>query len=149
SFYHSGVILDGGDQICVIFSFLLIPLTIFDKRRNHWLPKRNQSQTSCLVGNLSFLLISIQVSFIYLNTAFVKLTRIDEWLDGTALYYFLEGKYYGVNDFFKPLIYPIIESDAVILITWGVILSHLFIAYCLFLDREKRQIYLILGLFLH
>lgn len=40
SFYHSGIILDGGDQICVIFSFLLIPLTVFDKRKIIGCPKK-------------------------------------------------------------------------------------------------------------
>lgn len=149
SFYHSAVILDGGDQIAVIFSFLLIPLTILDRRINHWNKEVEQSNISKFIGNISFIFISLQTSFIYLNTAIEKLYAVEEWKKGTALYYFLRSNYYGVNDFFSKIIYPLIDSKLVFFLTWFVIISHLVISYTLFLDRNKRKYFIYVGVILH
>ncbi|MEF9479282.1 hypothetical protein OWR28_17450 [Chryseobacterium sp. 1B4] len=36
SFFHSSAIIDGGDQIGSILTLLLIPICLFDNRKNHW-----------------------------------------------------------------------------------------------------------------
>lgn len=149
SFYHSAIILDGGDQIAVIFTFLLLPLTLLDNRINHWYREKKQYRLSKLIGNLSFFTISIQVSYIYLNTVVVKLTTIDEWKEGTATYYFLKSNYFGVNSFFSNIIFPFIDSQFVFFITWFIIISHLTIAFVLFLNRKIKKHFIFVGLLLH
>ena len=149
SFYHSAIALDGGDQIAVTITFLILPLTLFDNRLNHWYSKKKHLGLFNFIGNLSFLIISLQVCFIYLNTAIVKLTTIDEWKEGTALFYFLNSNYYGVNDFFKVIIDPILNSKAVFFLTWFVIISHLSLAFIFLLSRERKKTFIVLGILLH
>jgi len=36
SFLYSATIIDGGDQIASILTFLLIPICFLDNRKNHW-----------------------------------------------------------------------------------------------------------------
>ena len=149
SFHNSCIILDGGDQIATIFSFMIIPITLLDKRKNHWHNLKNQSKYSKLLGHLIFKLIALQVSFIYLNTAIEKLYNLNEWKNGTAMYYIIKSEFFGASDFFLPIFNLIINSKAVFFLTWWVIVSHLFLSYLLFLSRIKKANYIILGLFFH
>lgn len=149
SFHNSSILLDGGDQIATILTFLIIPLTLFDNRNNHWSIAEKQSNYSKLFGHLTFKLISLQVSFIYLNTAIEKLYQISDWKSGTAIYYIFNNNYFGLNDFLKDLIAPVINSELVFVITWWIVLSHLILSYILLLKRKNKINYLYVGLFFH
>jgi antimicrobial peptide system SdpB family protein len=149
SFHNSCLILDGGDQIATIFSFMIIPITLLDKRKNHWHDIKLQSTYSKLLGHLFFKLIALQASFIYLNTAIEKLYNLNEWKNGTAMYYIVKSEFFGVNDFFSPIFDFIVNSRTVFFLTWWIIISHLLLSYLLFLSRTKKANYIILGLFFH
>jgi antimicrobial peptide system SdpB family protein len=149
SFHSSALLLDGGDQIATIFTFLLIPITILDRRINHWKSVKTQSTISKLIGHLSFLMISIQTSFIYLNTAVEKIYQLDDWKNGTALYYIFNNSFFGVNDTLLNYLGFIINSKMVFFLTWGVILSHLILSYSLFLKRNDRKKVFWIGVSLH
>ena len=76
SFHNAAILLDGGEQIAVIYSCLILPLTLFDRRINHWHQAKNQNSTSRLVGHLTFFLIGLQTAYLYLNTAVEKLYKL-------------------------------------------------------------------------
>lgn len=100
SFHSASSILDGGDQIATILTAMLIPISIMDRRKNHWSNPTNQSNLSIIWGKLILKIISFQVSFIYFNTAVEKLYKLSEWRNGTAMYYVFNGEYFGLRDFF-------------------------------------------------
>jgi len=141
SFHNSCVLLDGGDQIAVILTFFILPLTLLDKRKNHWFLEKNQSTTSKLIGHIIFILISLQVSFIYFHTAVEKLYKLSEWKDGTAIYYIFNNNYFGLSNVFLNIIKPVINSNFVLFLTWWVLISHLFLSYLLLLPRKNKILY--------
>ncbi len=150
SFNNSSILLDGGEQIATIYTFLIIPLTLFDNRKNHWQkPKKEPNLRNKFIGHLVFLFISMQSCFIYLNTGIEKIYQLNDWKNGTALYYIFNNSYFGLNDGILSLINPIINSEFVFFLTWWVILSHLLLSYILLLDRRKKTSFLPIGVFFH
>lgn len=139
SFHSASSILDGGDQIATILTAMLIPISIMDRRKNHWSNPTNQSNLSIIWGKLIFKIISFQVSFIYFNTAVEKLYKLSEWRNGTAMYYVFNGEYFGLRDFLLGLFSPIINSKFVLLFTYWIVFSHLFLSYLLLLERKKNN----------
>ena len=149
SFHSASPILDGGDQIATILTAMLIPISMMDRRKNHWSNSTNQSDLSIFWGKLIFKIISLQVSFIYFNTAVEKLYKLSEWKNGTAMYYIFNGEYFGLTDFFLALFNPIINSKYVLLFTYWIVFSHLFLSYLLFIEREKKYKFISIGFLLH
>ena len=147
SFHNSALLLDGGDQIAIILTFLLTPITILDKRKNHWDSEMNQSFLSKYIGHTLFIIISIQVSFIYFNTAIEKIYLTEEWKNGTALYYIFHNEYFGIwNNIF---LLPLSKTKFVFFLSWWVLISHLSLSYLLFLPRTNKRRFIWLGIFLH
>lgn len=150
SFNNSSILLDGGEQIATIYTFLIIPLTLFDNRKNHWqIPKKEPNSINKFIGHLVFLFISLQSCFIYLNTGIEKIYQLNDWKNGTALYYIFNNSYFGLNDSILSLASPLINSEFVFFLTWWVILSHLLLSYILLLDRRKKTSFLPIGVFFH
>lgn len=149
SFYNSAILLDGGDQIATILTFLILPLAVFDKRSNHWYSVKIQSTISKLIGHITFIIISMQVSYIYLNTAIEKIYKLEEWKNGTAIYYIANNNLFGMQEFALSALSPILNSRYVFFITWFIIISHLCLSYVLFLRRERKFNFLLLGISFH
>jgi antimicrobial peptide system SdpB family protein len=74
SFNASAITLDGGDQVAVVLSFLLLPISFIDNRISHWhiIEPTKSTNFSKIVGATFMFLIKIQVSVIYFNTAIGK-----------------------------------------------------------------------------
>ncbi|VAW11738.1 hypothetical protein MNBD_BACTEROID03-214 [hydrothermal vent metagenome] len=150
SFHNACLYLDGGDQIGTILTALLVPITLLDSRVNHWsAPIIKTKSFTMFLGRFFFTIIAVQMAFIYFHTAVEKIYKLEEWTNGTAMYYILQGKYFGLSDFFVNLIKPFIGSKAVFFLTWWVMLSHLALAFALFLKRENKLVFFYVGLSLH
>lgn len=149
SFHNACIYLDGGDQISTIMTALLIPITLMDSRLNHWGKPRKRNEIIRFLGLLFFKIISLQVAFIYFHTAVEKIYKLNEWKDGTALYYILQGNYFGINKFLFNLIEPFLMSKGVLILTWWVLISHLLLAFALFVKRRDKKMYFLVGLSLH
>lgn len=148
SFQNSAIFLDGGEQIALILSFLLLPLCIFDKRLNHW-QKGAGSKICNFIGNIAFMSISVQMSFIYLNTCMEKIYTSTTWRDGTALYYIFDGTYFGLPQIIYDTFESIIKSEFIFFVSWWTLLVHLILAFILILKRKKRLKFFILGFSFH
>ncbi|MFP4091605.1 MAG: sporulation-delaying protein SdpB family protein [Cyclobacteriaceae bacterium] len=156
SFFTSSPIVDGGDQITSILTLLLIPVCITDKRRWHW--ENNGPKIESLdfcqqckhLFIVSFLIvIKVQIAIIYFHAATAKLS-VEEWTNGTALYYWFTHDIFGMGSFLKPLLIPILLNPFIVtLMTWSVIVFELLMFAACLMNRRNQKIMLILGISFH
>ncbi|MGB5817903.1 MAG: sporulation-delaying protein SdpB family protein [Saonia sp.] len=149
SFFISCPVIDGGDQIAAILTFLIIPFGLTDKRKWHWKNKSDSINFYANVINYSFYcIIRIQASIIYFFAASEKLS-VPEWKNGTVIYYWLNHPTFGMNDSFRLVMDPIIESPFVSILTWSVLILEVVLSMGLIADRKYRGYLLILGFTFH
>lgn len=149
SFFASCPIVDGGDQIGAILSFLFIPFTLSDNRKWHWSVQRNVPNFYLNGINYFFYLcIRIQASVIYFFAAAEKLA-VPEWRNGTVIYYWLNHSTFGMNESFRFFIDPIIESPAVAIITWSVLILEVLLSMALVAPLKFRKTMLPVAISFH
>lgn len=154
SFYSTSMTQDGGDQVGVVLALLLVPLTLTDSRKWHWeKPKQPQVNDhkfmiAFITGLVTYIAIRIQVSIIYLNAAYAKVLK-EHWIDGTAVYYFLQDPLLGTSDTMGKLILPFLETPFVAVITWGTIILEFLLFAALVAQKKWWKWFLVLGIALH
>lgn len=153
SFFQSAILVEGGDQIAQIITIFLIPITLADKRINHWHKSSYFDYTqgefvqyfvySCMV------LIRIQMSIVYFFAAAVKINK-SFWIDGSAFYYWFTHMPFGVSEKIANIFLPVISNIYVTsLISWGAIFTEILLFSALFVKRKSRPFYFVLGVFFH
>lgn len=154
SIFSSAYISEGGDQINMILSLLLIPVCVLDSRINHWQKAKPLQLHKPIVvfGAYScfffFLAIKLQVAFLYLNASIGKLP-IREWRDGTALYYYLTDSCIGAPDYLATIIEKLVTNRfTVAIMTWGAILFE-FVLFLSITFSNSRKYFLYMGLVFH
>ena len=152
SFQHSASILDGGDQITMILTLLLIPITLLDDRKNHWYnTSKWNNPFANFTGNVIVeFLIPLQMAVIYLHAAVEKLYKVPEWRDGSAVYYFFKDNLFGYPAWMDPIFdflfaYPLTMSA----FTWGTIFLELVLFGGVFMAYKSRKWLLPLGIAFH
>lgn len=149
SFFLTSPYVDGGDQVCSILSFLLIPITLCDNRKNHWIVYSNPPSFNNLIANVGLTVIGLQVSVIYLHAAIAKVS-ITEWLNGTVIYYWFTHNTFGLNPILEPLILPIITNNYLVyFITWCVLVLELSLFACILANHRIKKTLFICGVFFH
>lgn len=149
SIQQSFLPVDGGDQISMVITFLLIPITLLDFRFNYFLSEKKKLNEYIINITGSFmLLIKIQVFLIYINAAIERL-RNKEWADGTALYYFFSDSVFGIPEWEYQLTSFIWESNLIILVTWSVTALEFFLAFNIIQNKVTNKIALISGIIFH
>ncbi len=151
SFIATTTLGDGGDQIASILTLLLIPICIFDKRTWHWSSFEFVNNFySNSIAAISYELIRIQMFLIYFFAAVGKFP-IEEWKNGTALYYWFKEPLFGVREFYMPIIDFLLESPFLTsLTTWSVLAFELLLAFSYFVRSFKvRIIMLCFGIVFH
>jgi antimicrobial peptide system SdpB family protein len=150
SIQSTAITIDGGEQISTVLAFLLIPITLMDNRKNHFIVHK-QNTVPFINKTIVFLfynLIKFQVCLIYLNAAVERLKNV-EWSDGTAIYYFFNDPIFGLPEWQKFLLSPFLETNILIIITWSVTIVELFIAASIIGNKTSKKIALVSGLILH
>ncbi|WP_147255644.1 sporulation-delaying protein SdpB family protein [Streptomyces sp. PT12] len=158
---HNGIsIPDGGDQVAVVLTLLLIPVTLADPRRSHWqriqegavARHRNArgARAWAVTAAVAFTLAAqLQVAGIYFQSSIAKLSH-QEWADGTALYYWGNDVAFGAADWLAPLLGPLVEwSPTVALLTWSPLVIEFALAICLLMPPRVRRHLLVGGFALH
>ncbi|ATL75965.1 hypothetical protein IQ37_18055 [Chryseobacterium piperi] len=148
SFIHSAAIIDGGDQIASILSFLLIPVCFFDNRKNHWQHKKEEAKVTNLISICFIYIIRLQVAIIYFHAAVGKFDN-NEWVDGTALYYWLNHSLFGVPAYLDFINYFLKDSFFVSGLTYGVLILELSLFLGLFASERYRKTVLAIALVFH
>jgi antimicrobial peptide system SdpB family protein len=151
SFFSTAPIIDGGDQITSLLTLLIVPITLLDPRVNHWdkLSSERRNEFANIFCNCIILLIQIQMCVVYFQAGVEKF-KVNEWADGTAVYYWFNHNTFGTPDWLRKilnplLIYPIIVST----LSWGAILLEIVLFGCIFMTRNRRMKLLLPGILFH
>lgn len=146
----SAVMIDGGDQVSQVLTLLLLPVTFTDSRAWHW--QNSCRESNCwkrLVALSALIAIRIQVAGIYLDAAVGKL-GVEEWKDGTALYYWFIHPDFGAPTGVWHLLAPLLRHGVVLAcMTWGAIILELFLFAALVMPKKAWRYFLIAGLAFH
>jgi len=151
SFQANGTMVDGGDQIAAILALLLLPTTLTDPRWSHWAPMKGRVEPGLharLLAVSGLLAVRLQVGIIYFHACVSKF-GVPEWMDGTALYYWVSDPYFGATGLMRWVLKPIVESGAVALLTWTVLAVELALAMGIVMSARARATLLWPGLLLH
>lgn len=154
SLMSTGVVITGGEAIAALLTFLLLPMTLTDPRRWHWtsLSSSEWKQTSPyrrLVAWGAYVLVRIQIAAVYFHSAVGKVT-VDEWVNGTAVYYWLADPSFGLAGWIEPFVMPVLTTSVgVVLATWGPLLLEFFLFAGLVTDKRGWPFLLGLGIALH
>jgi antimicrobial peptide system SdpB family protein len=140
SFVNAAVDIEGGDQICANMTLLLIPICLLDNRFNHWRPRKTQAapwrQLANLFCNNWFWLLRLQVLVIYLHSASGKFV-VNEWLNGTALYYWFNHPMFGMQPWLEPIVNPLVQNPyTAFVLTWGVMIFELYLAAAVLINKK-------------
>jgi antimicrobial peptide system SdpB family protein len=150
SIYSTILVPEGGDQINSNLTFLLIPISLFDYRSNHWISESviTNKYHNYIIGRL-LLLISVQMGILYLDSGIEKL-NVREWSDGTAIYYWFNNNIFGLNDWLFDLLKPILSQKYIIVFSsWSVICLEIMMFGCLFSSQNYKYIMLCFSLVFH
>ncbi|MFA9458370.1 sporulation-delaying protein SdpB family protein [Halalkalibacter sp. AB-rgal2] len=153
SYHEAAMVIDGGDQVHLVLSLLLIPITLCDPRKWHWktfqpIEITNNYIYLYMISLTVIYLIRVQVSIIYLNAAYAKVTK-EYWINGTAIYYFLNDYMLGLNDTLSMVLTPILETQFIVVLTWGTIVLEFLLFAALIAPKYTWKYFLIPGLILH
>ncbi|WP_294302532.1 sporulation-delaying protein SdpB family protein [uncultured Chryseobacterium sp.] len=141
SFLNSATLVEGGDQISTCITLFLVPITLLDKRKNHWDNSyKEKNHYINLIVYLLFILISLQISVLYLQSSIEKPYKVEEWMDGTALYYWFNNNIFGLNKLMRLIINPIFENKTLLfIINWGVIIFEMILFGAIFMEKKNRK----------
>lgn len=145
SFNNSASIVDGGDQVAAVLALLILPVTLLDGRTNHFYKSLNINAFSSIVSNIFLrILIPLQMSIIYFHAALEKLYKVEEWRNGTAVYYFAQDPIFGA-----PFMGELSGTYLVLLMTWGTIALEILLGAALFMIYKHKSLLLPLGICFH
>ncbi|WP_428268222.1 sporulation-delaying protein SdpB family protein [Haliangium sp.] len=143
--------VSGGSHTAVL-TLLILPIALCDGRRWHWstVPASDQHESSArrLIARAALLAIRVQIAALYLHATLGKL-RVEEWTDGTALYYWLTDPLIGPPAWLQWLSAPLLTTPLVAALTWGVLVLEFALAIALFLSPRAQRVLFFLGLSFH
>lgn len=153
SLQASALTLDGGDHATAVLTLLLVPVTLTDIRW-HWerttkkLPHERKELARLLA--LSALIVArVQVAGIYFDASMAKL-GVEEWKDGTALYYWLTEPNFGASSWLMPALIPLLTNGVTVaLLTWGTILFEVVLFMALVMSKRGWGVLLAFGVAFH
>jgi antimicrobial peptide system SdpB family protein len=151
SFAASVVVVDGGDQVAAVLALLLLPVVLTDPRKWHWqsVACRPRETTSAFFARSALVMIQVQVCVIYLAAAVGKF-GVKEWVNGTAIYYWLSHPLFGMTGWRAELAHPIITTAwGVVALTWGVMALELLLAMGVLASPRTRKRLFVAGVVLH
>lgn len=153
-FLNSALDIEGGDQITSNITMLLLPILLMDSRKWHWqrLSTNGNSfgeKVRGIISNTLFYVIKLQVCVIYFHAAIGKI-GVNQWLDGTAPYYWFNHPVFGMSSWLKPLLNPFLtNSYFVFLLSWGVIVWELILAAAIFMEKKHYKRLFIIAVGFH
>lgn len=140
-FLNAALDIEGGDQITSNLTLLLIPICLLDGRKWHWKIQATQKEnlfykTKSIISNTIFYIIKIQVCIIYLHSAIGKLS-VSQWLNGTAPYYWFNHPVFGMSNWLKPIINPLVTNNYLsFVISWSIIIFELIMAASILMQSK-------------
>lgn len=149
--FQIGILVEGGEQICVIMTFLLMIISFGDRRKCLWDKETRYTNNKILyyLSKSTFCVIKIQVAIIYLFAATIKI-KSEFWVEGSAMYYWFNNSMFGANPFFRFILDPIFNNHIISsLITWSVLIVEFLLFAAIFMNKKQQKNMFIVGLSLH
>lgn len=153
SLLANAVVLDGGDSVAAVLTLLLLPTALTDPRDWHWqsprqIPGRFE-EIRRVVALVSLTFVRIQVAGIYFHAAIGKFS-VDEWMNGTELYYVFTHPLFGAADWLKQFLTPLLRNGAILTtMTYSVLIAEYLLSTGLFVAKKHRSALLVAGICLH
>ena len=153
-FLNAALDIEGGDQITSNATLLLIPILLLDNRKWHWqipaLPRADtRTKVKNIISNSIFYLLKLQVCIIYFHSAIGKL-NVGQWINGTAPYYWFNHPVFGMNNWLKPILNPILTNGyAAFIISWSIIIFELLMASSIFIQKKYYKKLFLVAIFFH
>jgi antimicrobial peptide system SdpB family protein len=149
----SAAIVDGGDQVTSVLTLILVPVTLTDPRTWHWSAPPARKDTLLddalrLVAITALTVARVQVAGIYFQATVGKLA-VEDWTNGTALWYWLLDPQVGAPAWLAPSLRALLATPAVALLTWGVLVLEASLTLGLFLPKKRWGALLVGGIALH
>ena len=149
SFLYLSSIIDGGDQINAVISLMLIPILLFDNRKNHWEKSNLKVSIRGIVPIITIWIIRLQVALIYFQASVGKYF-VPERADGTAIYYWWNHSVFGMPTSISNYVnFALSNSFIVSLITYSVLILEILLFLGLTASIKYRKTILIIGIFFH
>jgi antimicrobial peptide system SdpB family protein len=154
SFMSNALLVDGGDSVVGVLTFLLVPVTLTDGRRWHWTCSEPHAGSETddvrrFVAGTALFLVRLQMAGIYFHAAVAKLA-VAEWTDGTALYYYLGSGIFGADAWLAPVLRPLLlNGTTVTLLTWSVLIAEYLLSAGLVTAKRHRPALLVMGITFH
>jgi antimicrobial peptide system SdpB family protein len=153
---NNASVVDGGDQVILVLTTLLLPVALTDRRAWHWgapepvmSPLTGAEEARRLIALFALVLIRIQVAGIYFHAAIGKF-GVEEWVDGTAVYYYFQDPSFGAGGIVMTVLRPILQSAVgVCAISWGTLVLEYLLSAALFMPKRRWRPLLIAGIALH
>jgi antimicrobial peptide system SdpB family protein len=146
SFFMLRPVFVGGDNINMLLTLLLIPVCLFDERKNHW---NAAAEKNNIIQNIFLFIIKLQVPFIYFDSIHDKL-RIKEWINGTVIYYWFTHNFFGLHAALTNIIEPLLRSTPVLIfIAWSTLVFEAFLVVSLVFPPRTKLWLLKLGIIFH
>lgn len=150
SFMMFSSAIDGGDQIANNISFIFIFICWLDNRNNHWETLKIDNFSLRKISGYYFIqLIRLQTAIIYFHASVGKFP-IQEWVEGTAVYYWFNNAVFGMPYYIKVILNPILTNDiGVALLTYGTLLFELVLFLCFVMPKQYRKYFFIPAVIFH
>jgi antimicrobial peptide system SdpB family protein len=154
SLQANALMIDGGDNAAAVLSLLLVPVTLTDARRWHWQRARPAAGTIAddalrLVALVTLTAMRVQVAGIYFHASIGKF-GVEEWTNGTAVYYFSQSPIFGASGLVSTLLRPVLVSAiGVTAITWSVLVLEYLLSAALVMPKRAWGVLLVMGIGLH
>lgn len=154
SLFVSALTLDGGEQVGAVLTFLLLPITITDPRKWHWKRDDNSIDISDkqlsmrIISHVSIIAIRFQVAILYFHATIAKLFS-HEWVDGTAVYYYMNNPMLGLPSYLYKIVEPVIASSMVVVPTWGTLILQTLLFAAFFTPKRYWKYFLFIALVFH
>lgn len=145
SLHNTGITPDGGDQIGLIASLFCVVFGL-----SSWLVKTYPARRAgYLIGYYALFGFKLQIAFLYINASIAKI-RVDNWVNGTEVYYDVISPFFGLTGLRKELLLSVLDHPLIlVLLTWGTMAVELFIGIAVFASDRWKAIALVAVLLLH
>jgi antimicrobial peptide system SdpB family protein len=154
SLQMSATLVDGGDAITANLTLLMLPLTLTDPRRSHWgsadvKDSHPSARLRLFFALIGYVLIRFQMAGVYFHASVAKF-GVEEWADGTAIYYWAINPTFGYPDWLQPLTMRLLKDPVIVCCTtWGVMILEYLLGIGLFLPKRHWKWLLYGGITLH
>ena len=148
SVHNYFMIINGGDEICLVMSLLLLPVCLTDNRLNQWVYRKETPSKWNITAGMALVVIQIQAAYIYFSAGYEKLYN-RQWIDGTAAYYFTSHYRLGAPDWLRHVNELLTLTPAVRLLSWSVLALEFLLAACLFFPSRIRKKFLVPAIIFH